>query len=86
MNVSHKVFIRSEGEDSPHSNRSLQGPCPCALGLRECPLVTGACASLPQLYRNLWAAVLQGSGALERASWWPEFARKPVVGSLKSQL
>ncbi|XP_036982752.2 peroxisomal acyl-coenzyme A oxidase 3 isoform X2 [Artibeus jamaicensis] len=39
-----------------------------------------------ELYRNLWAAVLQGSGALERASWWPEFASKPVVGSLRSQL
>lgn len=39
-----------------------------------------------ELYRNLWAAILQGSSALERAPWWPEFARKPVVGSLKSQL
>lgn len=39
-----------------------------------------------ELHRNLWAAVLQGSSALERAPWWPEFARKPVVGALKSQL
>ncbi|KAF6128537.1 acyl-CoA oxidase 3, pristanoyl [Phyllostomus discolor] len=39
-----------------------------------------------ELCRNLWAAVLQGSSVLERASWWPEFARKPIVGGLKSQL
>ncbi|XP_036902383.1 peroxisomal acyl-coenzyme A oxidase 3 isoform X2 [Sturnira hondurensis] len=39
-----------------------------------------------ELYRNLWAAILQGSGALERASWWPEFTRKPNVGSVRSQL
>ncbi|XP_064142260.1 peroxisomal acyl-coenzyme A oxidase 3 isoform X3 [Loxodonta africana] len=40
-----------------------------------------------ELYRNLWAAVLQESKVLERASWWPEFsAKKPVVGSLKPKL
>ncbi|KAM5341093.1 peroxisomal acyl-coenzyme A oxidase 3 [Glossophaga mutica] len=39
-----------------------------------------------ELYKNLWAAVLQGSSVLERTSWWPEFARKPVVGHLRSQL
>lgn len=39
-----------------------------------------------QLYKNLWTAVLQESKVLERASWWPEFTNKPVIGRLKSQL
>ncbi|XP_053778960.1 peroxisomal acyl-coenzyme A oxidase 3 isoform X2 [Desmodus rotundus] len=39
-----------------------------------------------ELCKNLWAAVLQGSDVLERASWWPEFTRKPVLGRLRSQL
>lgn len=40
-----------------------------------------------QLYKNLWTAVLQESKALERASWWAEFAvHKPVVGRLKAKL
>ncbi|XP_054437870.1 peroxisomal acyl-coenzyme A oxidase 3 [Pteronotus mesoamericanus] len=40
-----------------------------------------------ELYKNLWAAVLQKSDVLTRAPWWPEFcAHKPVVGSLKSNL
>lgn len=47
--------------------------------------VTGLCY-LPQLCKNLWAAILQGSDVLERASWWPEFTRKPVLGRLRSQL
>lgn len=42
---------------------------------------------LLQLYKNLWAAVLQQSGVLERASWWPEFtANKSMADRLKSQL
>ncbi|XP_075400762.1 peroxisomal acyl-coenzyme A oxidase 3-like isoform X2 [Tenrec ecaudatus] len=32
-----------------------------------------------QLYQNLWSAVLQGSGVLERAPWWPELIKKPVI-------
>ncbi|XP_031197489.1 peroxisomal acyl-coenzyme A oxidase 3 [Mastomys coucha] len=40
-----------------------------------------------ELYKNLWAAILQQSGVLERASWWPEFtANKSVADRLKSQL
>ncbi|XP_004999940.1 peroxisomal acyl-coenzyme A oxidase 3 [Cavia porcellus] len=40
-----------------------------------------------ELYKNLWGAVLQGRGVLERASWWQEFSvHRPVVGSLKSKL
>ncbi|XP_044537408.1 peroxisomal acyl-coenzyme A oxidase 3 isoform X5 [Gracilinanus agilis] len=40
-----------------------------------------------QLYKNLWATVLQGSKVLERPSWWREFSSyKPTVGSLKSKL
>ncbi|XP_037685243.1 peroxisomal acyl-coenzyme A oxidase 3 isoform X2 [Choloepus didactylus] len=39
-----------------------------------------------ELYKNLWAAVLQDSKVLERASWWPEFAKKPIIGSLKPKL
>ncbi|KAM6150171.1 peroxisomal acyl-coenzyme A oxidase 3 isoform 1-T2 [Erethizon dorsatum] len=40
-----------------------------------------------ELYKNLWNAVLQGSGVLERASWWQEFSmHRPVVGRLKSKL
>ncbi|XP_075401160.1 peroxisomal acyl-coenzyme A oxidase 3-like [Tenrec ecaudatus] len=34
-----------------------------------------------QLYQNLWSAVLQGSGVLERAPWWPELIKKPVIGA-----
>lgn len=42
---------------------------------------------LLQLYKNLWAAVLQQSGVLERAAWWPEFtANTCVANRLKSQL
>ncbi|XP_067896016.1 peroxisomal acyl-coenzyme A oxidase 3 [Heterodontus francisci] len=40
-----------------------------------------------EIYKNLWAAVLQGKKVLERPSWWVEFcANKPSVGSLKSML
>lgn len=40
-----------------------------------------------ELYKNLWAAILQQNGVLERAAWWPEFtAHKPVADRLKSQL
>ncbi|XP_004624652.1 peroxisomal acyl-coenzyme A oxidase 3 [Octodon degus] len=40
-----------------------------------------------ELSKNLWGAVLQESGVLERASWWQEFSvHRPVVGSLKSKL
>ncbi|XP_054457488.1 peroxisomal acyl-coenzyme A oxidase 3 [Anoplopoma fimbria] len=40
-----------------------------------------------QLYKNLWATVMQGSKVLERPSWWKEFCSdKPVVGSLRPKL
>nr|KAF6280119.1 acyl-CoA oxidase 3, pristanoyl [Pipistrellus kuhlii] len=40
-----------------------------------------------QLYRNLWGAVLQQPGVLERPSWWPEFAAsKPAAGAASSKL
>uniref|UniRef100_A0A5F8GAX5 Acyl-coenzyme A oxidase n=1 Tax=Monodelphis domestica TaxID=13616 RepID=A0A5F8GAX5_MONDO len=40
-----------------------------------------------ELYKNLWATVLQGSKVLERPSWWREFSTyKPTIGSLKSKL
>lgn len=40
-----------------------------------------------QLYKNLWGAVLQGTGALERAAWWQEFSmHRPALGSLKAKL
>ncbi|XP_010640077.1 peroxisomal acyl-coenzyme A oxidase 3 isoform X3 [Fukomys damarensis] len=40
-----------------------------------------------ELYKNLWGAVLQGTGALERAAWWQEFSmHRPVLGSLKAKL
>lgn len=62
--------------------------------LATCPLRTPLVPAfhlymvcLPQLYKNLWAAVLQQNGVLERAAWWPEFsANKSVADRLKSQL
>ncbi|KAM6895159.1 peroxisomal acyl-coenzyme A oxidase 3 [Lycodopsis pacificus] len=40
-----------------------------------------------QLYKNLWATVMQGSQVLERPSWWKEFCSdKPEVGSLRPKL
>ncbi|XP_056298630.1 peroxisomal acyl-coenzyme A oxidase 3 isoform X1 [Pseudoliparis swirei] len=40
-----------------------------------------------QLYKNLWATVMQGDKVLERPSWWKEFSSdKPVVGSLRPKL
>ncbi|XP_066135047.1 peroxisomal acyl-coenzyme A oxidase 3 isoform X2 [Saccopteryx bilineata] len=40
-----------------------------------------------ELYKNLWAAVLQENQVLERVPWWQEFStNKPVVGSLSSKL
>uniref|UniRef100_G3N6R3 Acyl-coenzyme A oxidase n=1 Tax=Gasterosteus aculeatus aculeatus TaxID=481459 RepID=G3N6R3_GASAC len=40
-----------------------------------------------QLYKNLWATVMQGNQVLERPSWWKEFiSDKPVVGSLRPKL
>ncbi|KAM8899463.1 peroxisomal acyl-coenzyme A oxidase 3 isoform 1-T2 [Spinachia spinachia] len=40
-----------------------------------------------QLYKNLWATVMQGNQVLERPSWWREFiSDKPVVGSLRPKL
>uniref|UniRef100_UPI00398F3A2F peroxisomal acyl-coenzyme A oxidase 3 n=1 Tax=Pristiophorus japonicus TaxID=55135 RepID=UPI00398F3A2F len=40
-----------------------------------------------EIYKNLWAAILQGKKVLERPSWWQEFcANKPSIGSLKSKL
>nr|XP_026251116.1 peroxisomal acyl-coenzyme A oxidase 3 isoform X2 [Urocitellus parryii] len=40
-----------------------------------------------ELYKNLWNAILQERGVLERPSWWSEFSgNKPVVGSLRAKL
>ncbi|CAF91771.1 unnamed protein product [Tetraodon nigroviridis] len=40
-----------------------------------------------QLYKNLWSALLQGDGVLQRPSWWKEFCSdKPAVGSLRAKL
>ncbi|XP_066576186.1 peroxisomal acyl-coenzyme A oxidase 3 [Amia ocellicauda] len=40
-----------------------------------------------ELYKNLWATILQGSKVLERPSWWSEFCwDKPSVGSLRAKL
>ncbi|TSL40971.1 Epididymis-specific alpha-mannosidase [Bagarius yarrelli] len=40
-----------------------------------------------ELYKNLWAAVMQGKNVLERPSWWVEFCSdKPIVGSLRAKL
>ncbi|XP_062850284.1 peroxisomal acyl-coenzyme A oxidase 3 [Trichomycterus rosablanca] len=40
-----------------------------------------------ELYKNLWATVMQGKSVLERPSWWSEFCSdKPSVGSLRAKL
>lgn len=39
-----------------------------------------------QIYKNLYGAMIQGPRALERPDYWREFADKPVVGRLKSNL
>ncbi|XP_062371706.1 peroxisomal acyl-coenzyme A oxidase 3 [Sardina pilchardus] len=40
-----------------------------------------------ELYKNMWAAVMQGDKVLERPSWWKEFCSdKPEVGSLRAKL
>ncbi|XP_061107906.1 peroxisomal acyl-coenzyme A oxidase 3 isoform X2 [Conger conger] len=40
-----------------------------------------------QLYQNVWSAMLQQKGVLERPSWWARFCfDKPEVGSLQSKL
>lgn len=40
-----------------------------------------------ELYKNLWTAILQQEGILERATWWSEFpANKPLANRPKSQL
>ncbi|KGL79839.1 Peroxisomal acyl-coenzyme A oxidase 3, partial [Tinamus guttatus] len=40
-----------------------------------------------ELYKNMWAEILQGSKALNRPSWWAEFCtNKPVIGRLRSRL
>ncbi|XP_053921487.1 peroxisomal acyl-coenzyme A oxidase 3 isoform X4 [Cuculus canorus] len=40
-----------------------------------------------ELYKNMWAEVLQGSKALNRPSWWAEFCvNKPVIGRLRSRM
>ncbi|XP_055988787.1 peroxisomal acyl-coenzyme A oxidase 3 [Sorex fumeus] len=40
-----------------------------------------------ELYKNLWGAVLQQPGVLERPAWWREFSvYKPAVGSLRPKL
>ncbi|XP_075564938.1 peroxisomal acyl-coenzyme A oxidase 3 isoform X3 [Pelecanus crispus] len=40
-----------------------------------------------ELYKNMWAEILQGSKALNRPSWWAEFCiNKPITGRLRSRL
>ncbi|XP_032840381.2 peroxisomal acyl-coenzyme A oxidase 3 isoform X2 [Tyto alba] len=40
-----------------------------------------------ELYKNMWAEILQGSKALNRPSWWAEFCiNKPVTGGLRPKL
>lgn len=40
-----------------------------------------------ELYKNLWAEILQGNKVLNRPSWWAEFCiNKPVKGRLSSRL
>lgn len=40
-----------------------------------------------ELYKNLWNAILQEGGVLQRPSWWPEFSvNKPAVGSRRAKL
>ncbi|XP_033123209.1 peroxisomal acyl-coenzyme A oxidase 3-like isoform X2 [Anneissia japonica] len=34
-----------------------------------------------EVYKNLYGALIQGPGALERPSWWREFLEKPKIGS-----
>ncbi|CAM1320947.1 ACOX3 (predicted) [Pycnogonum litorale] len=43
-------------------------------------------ASDGQLYKNLYAAILQTPNALERPTWWKEFVKKIEVHSLKPKL
>lgn len=64
----------------------------CELGRRasrapRAPAEASPRPVLPQLYRNLWGAVLQQPRVLERPSWWPEFAAgKPAAGGASSKL
>ncbi|NXG89298.1 ACOX3 oxidase, partial [Stercorarius parasiticus] len=40
-----------------------------------------------ELYKNMWAEILQVNKALNRPSWWAEFCiNKPVTGRLRSRL
>ncbi|XP_062494739.1 peroxisomal acyl-coenzyme A oxidase 3 isoform X1 [Pezoporus occidentalis] len=40
-----------------------------------------------ELYKNMWAEILQGSKTLNRPSWWAELCiNKPVIGRLRSKL
>uniref|UniRef100_A0A672UX55 Acyl-coenzyme A oxidase n=1 Tax=Strigops habroptila TaxID=2489341 RepID=A0A672UX55_STRHB len=40
-----------------------------------------------ELYKNMWAEILQGSKTLNRPSWWAELCiNKPVIGRLRSRL
>ena len=39
-----------------------------------------------QIYKNLYGAMIQGPKALERPEYWREFADKPVIGRLRSNL
>ncbi|CAD5112102.1 DgyrCDS1344 [Dimorphilus gyrociliatus] len=36
-----------------------------------------------EIYKNLYSAMIQTPGALERTNWWREFSNKPNVGSLR---
>lgn len=39
-----------------------------------------------RIYERLQMAMMEAPAAFERVDWWTEFARKPVIGSLKPKL
>ncbi|XP_070572098.1 peroxisomal acyl-coenzyme A oxidase 3-like [Ptychodera flava] len=39
-----------------------------------------------QIYKNLYSAIMRTPKVLERPSWWREFVKKPIVGSLHKKL
>ncbi|XP_035231673.1 peroxisomal acyl-coenzyme A oxidase 3-like isoform X2 [Stegodyphus dumicola] len=39
-----------------------------------------------QVYKNLYAAIIQTPGSLDRAPWWKDFLQKPKVHSLQAKL
>ncbi|KFM57598.1 Peroxisomal acyl-coenzyme A oxidase 3, partial [Stegodyphus mimosarum] len=39
-----------------------------------------------QVYKNLYTAIIQTPGSLDRAPWWKDFLQKPKVHSLQAKL